>query len=93
MSQVCRKRHGPDVCSLQGLRRQPSTCRGSLQSDVVGLITKNLKYCRRGVADLPLSHIPKFGTAGELAYSSVNQGRRVLLIFLQVGNDSSSQEC
>lgn len=95
MSQVCRKRHGPDVCSLQGLCRQPSTCEGSLQSDVVGLITKNLKYCRCGVADLPgsLSHIPRFGTAGELAYSSVNQGRRVLLIFLQVGNDSSSQEC
>lgn len=95
LTQVCRKRHGPDVCSLQGLCRQPSTCKGSLQSDVVGLITKNLKYCRCGVADLPgpLSHIPRFGTAGELAYSSVNQGRRVLLIFLQVGNDSSSQEC
>lgn len=64
MSQVCRNKRGTEVRSLQGLCRQPSTC--SLQSDIVGLVTKNPKYCRCGVADLPgpLSHVPKCGTAG-----------------------------
>lgn len=82
MSHVCRTGHGTKVCSLHGLCGRSFTCKGST-SDLVVLITKNLKYCRRGVTNFPgpLSHIPKFRSARQPAHSSVNQGRRALHAF------------
>lgn len=88
LSYICSTGHGTGVCSLHGLCRQPFTCKGST-SDFVALITKNLKYCRCGMPNLPgpLSHIPK---SRQPACSSVTQGRRVLCAFLQVGSDSGT---
>jgi len=82
MPYICRTGHGTEVHSLYGLCGQPFTCKGST-SDLVVLITKNLKYCRCGVASLPgpLSHIPKFRAASQPARLSVYQGRRVLCAF------------
>lgn len=71
--------HGTEVCPLHVLCGQHFTS----TSDLVVLITRNLPYCRCGVANLPgpLSHIPKFRTARQPAHSSANQGRRVLCAF------------
>ena len=82
VSHVCRIGHDTEVCSLHGLCGRPFTCKGST-SDLVVLVTTNLKYCRCGMTNLPgpLSHIPHFRTARQPARSSLNQGRSALCAF------------